>query len=86
MSSEAEVDTKPELSIENDDVKCSHGATVGQLDSDQIFYLKTRGISTLDSQRILAKAFIDEVVYSVPNLLIREKITQTVGVYLYDRQ
>ena len=44
LSPDAEIDTKPELEIFADDVKCSHGATVGELDADQLFYLRSRGI------------------------------------------
>lgn len=62
MSSEAEIDTKPQLKIDADDVKCSHGATVGQVDSQEIFYLQSRGISRADAEVMLSKAFIKDLI------------------------
>jgi Fe-S cluster assembly protein SufD len=62
LSSKAEVDTKPQLEIWADDVKCSHGATVGQLDPEQIFYLRTRGVAEPVARALLAHAFAAEVV------------------------
>lgn len=59
----AEVDTKPELWIDADDVKAAHGATVGQLNEDELFYLQSRGLSNEVAKKILLKAFVDEVVY-----------------------
>jgi Fe-S cluster assembly protein SufD len=55
----ARVNAKPELEINNRDVKCSHGATVGQLDPAQIFYLRSRGIDLEDARRLLLRAFVD---------------------------
>lgn len=62
LSPHAVVDAKPQLEIFADDVKCSHGATIGQLDEESIFYLKTRGLSDHDAKRMLQKAFVNEVV------------------------
>lgn len=58
LSKKAEVDTKPELQIYNDDVKAAHGATVGQLDEEQRFYLQSRGYSAEQAGRYLSKAFV----------------------------
>ncbi len=58
LSKKAEVDTKPELQIYNDDVKAAHGATVGQIDEEQRFYLQSRGYSSRQAGRVLAKAFV----------------------------
>ncbi len=58
LSTHCEINTKPELQIDNDDVKASHGATVGRLDPDQLFYLLSRGLTEKESRQILAKAFI----------------------------
>ncbi len=58
LSKKAEVDTKPELQIYNDDVKAAHGATVGQIDEEQRFYLQSRGYSAEAARKVLAKAFI----------------------------
>lgn len=57
LSDKAEIDTKPELEIYADDVKCSHGATVGQLDESALFYLRSRGLSRDDAARALTRAF-----------------------------
>lgn len=63
LSEDAEIDTKPELEIYADDVKCSHGATVGQLDEDQLFYLRTRGIDDAQARDLLTFAFANDVLH-----------------------
>lgn len=65
LSSDAEIDTKPELQIDADDVKCSHGAAIGQLDADQIFYLQSRGLTAREAQKLLCAAFADDVLLKV---------------------
>lgn len=62
LSDDAEVDTKPQLEIYADDVKCSHGATVGQIDAEQRYYLRTRGIDDATARAVLIRAFADEIV------------------------
>ncbi len=62
LSRRAEVDTKPQLEIHADDVRCSHGATVGQLEPIQLFYLRSRGIDALDAQRMLCMGFAGEIL------------------------
>ena len=62
LSEHAEVDTKPQLEIYADDVKCSHGATVGQLDENQIFYLRARGMDEAAARSLLTFAFAEEIV------------------------
>ncbi len=62
LSEGAEVDTKPQLEIYADDVKCSHGATVGQLDENQVFYLRSRGVDDETARKVLVHAFAAEVV------------------------
>jgi len=62
LSDKAEVDTKPELEIYADDVKCSHGATVGQLDETALFYLRSRGIDTESARHLLIFAFLRELL------------------------
>lgn len=62
LSDNAEIDTKPQLEIYADDVKCSHGATVGQLDPEQIFYLRSRGVDDESAHALLTFAFAEEVV------------------------
>ena len=62
LSPEAEVDSKPQLEIYADDVKCSHGATVGELDAEQMFYLRSRGIAEADARAMLVRAFLAEAL------------------------
>ena len=68
LSSDAEIDTKPELQIDADDVKCSHGASVGQLNDDQLFYLTSRGLPPTEARRMLVQAFADDVMLHAPRL------------------
>ncbi|MBH61215.1 MAG: Fe-S cluster assembly protein SufD [Alphaproteobacteria bacterium] len=65
LSEDAEINTKPELEICADDVKCSHGATAGQLDELELFYLRSRGLDAEEARQVLIRAFIAEVVESV---------------------
>jgi len=62
LSDEATIDTKPQLEIFADDVKCTHGATVGQLDGEQVFYLRSRGVGEADARDLLTFAFASDVV------------------------
>jgi len=62
LSDTAIMDAKPQLEIYADDVKCSHGATIGQLDEESVFYLKSRGLSDAGAKNLLQKAFIGEVI------------------------
>ncbi len=62
LSDQAEMDAKPELEIYADDVQCSHGCTVGDLDADAMFYLQARGIDEDEARALLLRAFIDEVI------------------------
>jgi Fe-S cluster assembly protein SufD len=66
LSTKARIDTKPELDIVADNVKCAHGATVSQLEADEIFYLQSRGISAEAGQRLLLKAFALEIIEQIP--------------------
>lgn len=66
LSSSARVDTKPQLEIFADDVKCAHGATVGQLDAEQLFYLKSRGLPEVQARNLLTYAFGAEIVDRIP--------------------
>ncbi len=74
LSKNSEIDTKPQLEIFADDVVCTHGATVGQLDEDALFYLATRGIGQADATRYLVQAFAVENLRSVANDELRNWI------------
>ncbi|MGE4482192.1 Fe-S cluster assembly protein SufD [Acidocella sp.] len=65
LSPEAEMDIKPELQIFADDVKCSHGATIGALDEEQVFYLRSRGIPEAEARQLLIRAFLEEALEPV---------------------
>ncbi|MEH6533945.1 MAG: Fe-S cluster assembly protein SufD [Photobacterium frigidiphilum] len=74
LGEQGEVDTKPELQIYADDVQCSHGATVGQLDTQALFYLRSRGISKKDAQAWLIYGFVSEQLERIDNPLLRKFI------------
>jgi Fe-S cluster assembly protein SufD len=78
LSEEATVDTKPQLEIYADDVKCTHGATVGQLNEESIFYLRTRGIDTDTARRMLIHAFAGEIIERVRCVPAREELDRIV--------
>ncbi len=65
LSNEARVDTKPQLEIDNDDVKCSHGATVGQLEEEELFYLLTRGLPDTLARNLLTYGFAEEIINKI---------------------
>lgn len=78
LSSKAEVDTKPELAIFADDVKAAHGATIGQMDPEHLFYLQSRAIGKDQAMLILARGFALEVVYRIQNNEMREQLLKLV--------
>jgi Fe-S cluster assembly protein SufD len=73
LSENATINTKPQLEILADDVRCTHGATVGQLDADSIFYLQSRGIGKADARTMLIEAFAREVIDSIKIDSLRER-------------
>ncbi|MDV7396586.1 SufD family Fe-S cluster assembly protein, partial [Arthrospira platensis SPKY1] len=66
LSDKASMDTKPELEIFADDVRCSHGATIGQLDENSVFYLRSRGLPENQARALLQHAFLAEVTENIP--------------------
>jgi Fe-S cluster assembly protein SufD len=70
----AEADLKPELEIFADDVKCAHGAAVGDLDADSLFYLRARGISEAEARGLLLHAFLEDAVAEITNIDQRERV------------
>jgi Fe-S cluster assembly protein SufD len=85
LSPYAEVDSKPELEIFADDVKCSHGATVGELDAEQMFYLRSRGIPDAEARSILVRAFLAEALDAVADETIRGRLDAAVEQW-WERQ
>src|SRR5213592_604777 len=78
LSDEATVDTKPQLEIYADDVKCTHGATVGQLNEESIFYLRARGLSAETARRMLIHAFAGEIIARIRHAPAREELDKLV--------
>ena len=73
LNREAEIDTKPQLEIYADDVQCSHGTTVGQLDEQQVFYLRSRGVDLADAQRLLCLGFGADIIEHITLEALREE-------------
>jgi Fe-S cluster assembly protein SufD len=73
LSDHAQINTKPQLEIFADDVKCTHGAAIGQLDEDAMFYLQARGIAEADARNLLIHAFAGEVLDGVREDVVRER-------------
>jgi len=78
LSDQASVDTKPQLEIFADDVKCTHGAAVGQIDEEAFFYLQSRGVPRADARRLLTYAFAAEVLNEVASAPVRTALEQVV--------
>jgi len=82
LGEQAEVDTKPELEIYANDVKCSHGSTVGDLDAEHLFYLQTRGLSAAEARRVLTTAFAATIVDHIPDETLRGQALERVSAQL----
>jgi Fe-S cluster assembly protein SufD len=78
LTDKAQVDTKPQLEIVADDVKCAHGATIGQLDSEEVFYLESRGLSNSVARSLLTYAFGAEVIERIPVPSLKYQLEQSV--------
>lgn len=78
LTGKAHIDTKPQLEIFASDVKCTHGATVGQLDSEEVFYLQSRGLSEAAARNLLTYAFGAEVIERIPIASLKHQLEQTV--------
>lgn len=84
LSTGAEIDTKPELEIYADDVKCAHGVTIGQLDKEALFYLVSRGISKQQAASMLSMGFINEVVQRMPVQALQDIVLERITQFLND--
>jgi len=82
LSDDAQIDTKPQLEIYADDVKCTHGATIGQIEENALFYLQSRGISELEARKLLLMAFAEECVDRMHSTVAREHIARLVSQHL----
>jgi Fe-S cluster assembly protein SufD len=83
MSTEGTVHTKPQLEIFADDVKCSHGATIGQLVPEELFYLKSRGLDDRSSRELLTQAFALEVIEHIPVESVRNRLALIVSEFAH---
>jgi len=79
LSDRAKVNTKPQLEIFADDVSCTHGATIGQLEEQQLYYLRTRGLELEDARDLLIYGFAAEIVESVPVETLKERLRETIS-------
>jgi Fe-S cluster assembly protein SufD len=82
LSENALVNTKPDLEIYADDVKCAHGSTIGQIDPEQIFYLRSRGLGQEEARNLLTYAFASEMLASIPVPAVRSWLTERVTTTL----
>jgi Fe-S cluster assembly protein SufD len=81
LSPKARVDTKPQLEIVADNVKCTHGATVSQLDADEVFYLQSRGIDAASAQALLIYAFAFDVINAIPVATLQQRLLSFVSAH-----
>ena len=72
LSRKAEIDTKPELEIYADDVKCSHGATAGEPEDDQLFYLRSRGLDLHTARKLIVEGFMGELLEEVGHAVLAD--------------
>jgi Fe-S cluster assembly protein SufD len=85
LSPEAEANSKPELEIFADDVQCGHGATVGALDEDLLFYLKARGIPSKEAEALMIQAFVGEAIEGIEHAGLRDTLIEQVAAWLKAR-
>lgn len=76
MSPKTWADSRPTLEIEANDVRCTHGATIGKLDESQLYYLRTRGLSAKAAQRLLIEGFYQDVIDRIPHVEMRQHIEE----------
>ena len=82
LSKDATANARPQLQIYANDVKCTHGATVGQLDSEALFYLRSRGIDADSARRILTQAFAGDILDQMGIEVARDSVAQLFGGWL----
>ena len=78
LSDKAHIDTQPQLEIFNDDVSCKHGATIGQIDADALFFLKSRGFTEERARNLLTHAFAAEIIDKIPVPSLVESLGRTI--------
>jgi Fe-S cluster assembly protein SufD len=83
LSDDAQIDTKPQLEIYADDVKCTHGATIGQIEEDELFYLRSRGLDEAAARRLLLFAFASECLERMKPGPVRKRVEDLVNEWLF---
>ena len=78
LSDGARADSLPGLQIDTDDLKCSHGSTIGNLDAEELFYLRSRGLDENEARRILIKGFCEDIAGRIPYEFVREAVSKQV--------
>jgi len=78
LSQHAHADSIPELEIEANDVRCTHGATVGPIDPEQVFYLMTRGVSKIEAERLIVEGFFEPLLQKIPLTAVREALEHVI--------
>jgi Fe-S cluster assembly protein SufD len=78
LSNKARADSIPGLEILADDVRCTHGATVGKIDADQVFYLRSRGISYQEAERLIVEGFFDPIMQRIPFEGVRSRFQEAI--------
>ncbi|NTV36173.1 MAG: SufD family Fe-S cluster assembly protein, partial [Anaerolineaceae bacterium] len=78
LSKNARADSIPGLEILTDDVRCTHGATVGQIDQDQVFYLLSRGIPKREAERLIVEGFFDPIMQRIPFEGVRNRFQESI--------
>jgi Fe-S cluster assembly protein SufD len=84
LSEHAQINTKPQLEIRNNDVRCFHGATIGQIDPEAIFYLKSRGIDEGEARRIVVRGFADEITHGIRVPALRDQVERLLTEWFQD--
>jgi Fe-S cluster assembly protein SufD len=83
LSDDAQIDTKPQLEIYADDVKCTHGATIGQMDETALFYLRSRGIDEASARKLLLLAFANECLDRMKEDSVRDHLRELINRHLF---
>lgn len=78
LSDEARADSIPGLEIQADDVRCTHGATVGKIDPEEVFYLQSRGIPQVEAERLIVEGFFDPIMQRIPFEKVRQRLQQAI--------
>jgi Fe-S cluster assembly protein SufD len=78
LSEHAHADSIPELEIEADDVRCTHGATIGPIDPEQVFYLMARGIERVQAEQLITEGFFDPLMQKIPLESVRDDLTAAI--------